>query len=99
LLTGREVYERVVKDSIGLFSRKWPEIKDGRCSKEKKTGEPGKLQTKKETEKLRTKDFENLNPEEKSIINWIFTFQYNREYRARILYKGKIINLEAEVEK
>jgi hypothetical protein len=61
--------------------------------------ELGKLQTKRETEKLRTKDFENLNEDEKSMINWILSFQYNKDYRARIQYQGKIINLEAEVEK
>jgi methionyl-tRNA formyltransferase len=98
LLTGGEVYEKVVNDSIELFSKKWPEIRDGRCSKGKTNAEPGKLQTKRETEKLRTKDFENLNEDEKSMINWILSFQYNKDYRAKIQYKGKTINLEAEVE-
>jgi hypothetical protein len=58
----------------------------------------GKLQTKKETEMLRTKNFENLSSDEKSVINWILTFQYNENYTARIEYKGKIINIGAKVE-
>ena len=97
-ITGGEAYEHVVESAISLFSKKWPEIKAGKCRQEQKDVVQGKIQTKKETEMLRTKNFENLSSDEKSVINWILTFQYNENYMARIEYKGRIINLAAEVE-
>ena len=97
-ITGREAYEHVVESAISLFSKKWPEIKAGKCRQEQKGVVQGKLQTKKETEMLRTKNFENLSSDEKSVVNWILTFQYNENYTARIEYKGRIINLGAKVE-
>ena len=97
-ITGREAYEHVVESAISLFSKKWPEIKAGKCRQEQKDVVQGKLQTKKETEMLRTKNFENLSSDEKSVVNWILTFQYNENYTARIEYKCRIINLGAKVE-
>jgi hypothetical protein len=47
---------------------------------------------------LRTKNFDDLSSDEKSVIIWILTFQYNENYTARIEYKGRIINLGAKVE-
>lgn len=97
-ITGGEAYKHVVESAIILFSKKWPEIKAGECQAEPKGVVQGKVQTKKETESLRTKNFENLSSDEKSVINWILAFQYNEDYTARIEYKGKIIDLVAKVE-
>ena len=98
LITGGEAYEHVVETAISLFSKKWPEIKAGKCQQEPKGVVESKLQTKKETELLRTKNFDDLSSDEKSVIIWILTFQYNENYTARIEYKGRIINLGAKVE-